>query len=91
MERTVSASNSKLQDYDELATDSGNIRVYTTYMRKYLLLTSTLRESEERLDFLIRGRDRFDNIKAERDHYERVIRQLETVKSEYDSWLRTVQ
>jgi len=91
MDRTISNSNYRLEDYDEMASDSGGTKTYTYYNRRHESLKAALSESERRLDLLIRTNDRNAVIKEERDNYERLIRQLEQVKSDYDNWLRTVQ
>ena len=91
MGQTVSTSNSRLQDYDEQTMNSGNGRTYTSYLRRFEQISRALRDNEERLDFLIRGTARTPLIRAERDKYERRIKELESVKTDYDNWLRTVQ
>ena len=91
MGTTLSNSTSKLQDFDEQMTDSGNTKTYASYREKYEGLSKALQESEARLNRLIQTNDRTANIKAERDNYESLIKKLETVKSDYDNWLRSVQ
>ena len=91
MDRTISNSNSKLENYDEDTSGSGNTRTYTSYNRKHEILKQALSQSEWRLDLLIRTNDRTSVIKEERDNYEHLIKEVESLKSDYDSWLRSVQ
>ena len=91
MDRTLSISNSKLENYDLDMTDSGNTKTYTSYNRKHEALKRALNESEMKLDLLIRTNDKTSTIKDERDHYESLVKQLEALKSDYDSWLKNVQ
>jgi hypothetical protein len=91
MGKNLSASNSNLQYYDEVISDTGDTKTYTDYYRKFEITAKALNESESRLDLLIRSNDRPDRIKEERDFYERLIKQLDALKAEYDGWLRTVQ
>ena len=91
MGRTASNSTSKLEYYDDLILDDGNAKTYTNYTYKYNSLSKALRESEARLDFLIRAHDRNSKIRAERDNYEKLSKQMAEMKSDYDNWLRTVQ
>ena len=89
--RTVSNSNDKLADYNDQVADDGNTKSYTNYKRRYDSLSRALHESESRLDFLIRTNDRTSKIKAEKDTYERLIKEMEDLKSDYDNWLKNVQ
>ena len=91
METTISRSNSKLANFDQYIAEFGSAKNYGAYREKYEILSKALQESEARLNMLIRTNDRVALVREERDNYEKLIRQLETVKSEYDSWLRTVQ
>jgi hypothetical protein len=91
MGKNLSASNSNLQYYDEVISDTGDTKTYTDYYRKFEIVAKALNESESRLDLLIRSNDRPERIKEERDFYERLIKQMDALKAEYDSWLRTVQ
>jgi hypothetical protein len=88
---TLTRSNSKLANYNSMIQDDGNNKVYTSYKRKFEVLVSALNESEARLNLLLRTNDRTTIIKEERDNYEDLIGQLQALKSEYDSWARTVQ
>jgi hypothetical protein len=91
MGKNLSASNSNLQYYDEVISDTGDTKTYTDYYRRFEIVAKALNESESRLDLLIRSNDRPNRIKDERDYYERLIKQMDALKAEYDSWLRTVQ
>jgi len=91
MGRTLNASNSKLENYDQDTADSGNTRTYTSYNRKHEFLKNALNQSEMKLDLLIRTNDKPAYIKEERDHYESLIKQLDALKSDYDAWLQSIQ
>ena len=91
MGNAVNRNNNKLADFDDRINDDGNAKTYTTYKGRYDRLTKALGDSEGRLDFLIRTNDRQKNIKEERDNYADLIDQLETMKSDYDSWLNKRQ
>jgi len=91
MERTISSSSSKLESYDELSLDSSSTNTFIRYNRRYDNLREALRDSESRLDLLIRTNDRPSLIREERDNYERLLDNLKSLKSDYDSWLRSVQ
>ena len=88
---TYTRSNARLANYDSMILDDGSIKKYTSYKRDYELLVKALQESEAHLNLLLRTNDRVAYIKEERDNYEVLIKQLESMKNEYDNWLRTVQ
>ena len=87
MGNAVNRNNDKLADFDDRINDEGNSKTYTNYRGRYDRLTKALGDSEYRLDFLIRTNDRKKNIQEERDNYADLVSQLETMKSDYDSWL----
>ena len=91
MGTTISSSSDMLQSFDRDITYNNQGKTYATYKLKYDALNKALQDSELRLYRLIQFHDTATNIKAERDQYESLIKQLEQVKSEYDSWLRNVQ
>ena len=91
MGQSVTRSTATLADFDSRMRDDGTIRVFTTYIRRFESLTGALRDSEIRLDFLLRANAPSEGIQTERDNYERLLRELESVRTEYDNWLRTVQ
>jgi len=91
MDRTLSNSNSNLEYYNELALDNSNTRTYTDYLRKHNTLAQALNDSEKKLDFYIRTNDKPRIIKEERDNYERLIKELDQVKKDYDNWLSSVR
>ena len=91
MGRTLSDSNTKLENYTDEMHNSGNMKTYASYNQKYSVLVKALNVSEIKLDRLIRTNDRTVDIKDERDHYEDLIKQLESTKSDYDNWMKSVQ
>ena len=91
MGTTLSKSNVLLEDFNSQIKDDGDIKVYTSYKRKYESLVKALQESEYMLNLYLRTNDRTATIKAERDNYENLIKQLQQVKSEFDGYLRTAR
>jgi len=91
MDRTINSSNSKLESYDEFSSDSSNTNTFMRYNRRHEVLREALGDSESRLDLLIRTNDRPSLIREERDNYENLLNNLKSLKSDYDSWLRSVQ
>ena len=91
MSTTISNSSSALQNFDRDITYNNQGKAYSAYRIKYEALSRALQESELKLYRLLQFHDTATNVKAERDRYESLIKQLEEVKSEYDSWLRNVQ
>ena len=91
MGATISRSNDNLADYDSHLKDNGDIRVYASYKKKYEFLVKSLQESEGKMDLLFRSNDRTSYIQEERNHYEKLIQQLQATKSDYDNFVRTVR
>ena len=91
MGTTVSSSNDKLKDFDQRMVYNGNGKVYASYKQRYDSLYRSLQESEIRMNRLIQSHDYSDSLKQERGRYENLLRRLESVKSEYDNWLNSVQ
>lgn len=91
MGETLSASNTKLEEFDQNTTYSGNGKVYVSYRHRYESLAKAIQESEARLNRLIQGHAPANIIKEERDKYEGFIGQLDGVKSDYDGWLDSVE
>ena len=91
MGRTLENSKANLEDFDQDAGDSKNMRSYSHYRDRYESLSTALRDSEQRLDKLIRTYDRTERIKTERDQYAELIQTLESTKTDYDNWLKSVQ
>jgi len=91
MGRTLEAGKANLEVYDQDTTDSENHMVYVRYRRRHESLASAMKSSESRMDKLLRTNDKAARIKEERDHYEKLINDLQTVKGDYDNWLRSVR
>ena len=91
MGSTLSGSTSKLSNYDQQISDTGNSKSYASYRERYNSLSKALQESEARLNRMIQSNDRTANIKAERDNYEGLVKKLDALKSDYDNWLKSVQ
>ena len=91
MNTTLTRSTEALADFDSRATDDGSVRRYVDYLGQYRVLEHALQESEARLNFLLRGHAHQNDIREEHKNYERLLSSLEALKSDYDTWLRTVQ
>jgi hypothetical protein len=74
-----------------MISDNGDVKNYTSFKVRYDVLVRALQESEARLNFLLRSNDRIEYIREERDNYQSLITQLQALRTEYDTWLRTVQ
>ena len=84
-------SNTRLANYDSMILDDGHMRVYTQFLRRFEVLAGALRESEVKLNLLIRGNGRRELVLEERNNYARLIGLVEELRTEYDNWLRTVR
>ena len=91
MGTTLSRNTAALEDFDSRVSDSGHYGRYSQFYRQYNNLARGLSESERRLNFLLQGNAPSGQINDEHKAFENLLRRLETLKSDYDSWLRTVQ
>ncbi|MCL2094293.1 MAG: hypothetical protein FWH12_08910 [Treponema sp.] len=91
MGSTVTRVNSNLAEFDAYILDSGYMRIYTDYRRRYENLSASLRASEVQLNLMLRSNNRGAVLREERDNYADLIRTLEEVRNDYDTWLRSVQ
>jgi len=89
MGTTISSSSTTLQDFDSQIKDNSDVVVYTNYVRKYNYLASELQQSETKLDLMLRSNDRAAYIAAERDNYESIIKQLQSVKTDFDNYIKS--
>ena len=89
MGTSISKATETLADFDSQIQDRGTANVYMTYLHKYNFLVDSLEESEGKFDLLIRTNDRNANIAAERDNYENIIKQLQSVKSSFETYLKS--
>ena len=91
IQRSITRSTDTLANFDSRSTDDGNLRMFSSYRKRHDDLVKALKESEVKMERLFRTNDRVVFIKAERDNYERLLDELQSMKSDYDVWLRTVQ
>ena len=91
MDNSVTRSTAMLEDYNSRLDENGSLRMYSSFKKRYDDLIGAIRESELRMALLFRTADRSEYIKKERDVYDNLLTELQSVKGEYDSWLRTVQ
>ena len=91
MSTTLTTSNEALADFDSRVTVYGTEKRYADYLRQFRVLEQALQISESRLNFLLRNNAHRTQIGEEHINYERLLSSLESLKSDYDTWLRTVQ
>ena len=91
MDSSISRSTDKLAEFDSYLNDDGNFKRYSSFKKQYDDIVKALRESEARMDLLYRTNERSDHVRKERDIYNDLLTQLQTVKSDYDAWLRTIR
>ena len=91
MDRSISRSSDTLADFDSRSLDDGTLRMYSSFRKRHNDLVAALRESELRMAHFFRTNDRVSYIKEERDNYERLLTELQALKSDYDTWMRTIQ
>ena len=91
MGRTLEAGKTNMETYDQDTADSENMKTYLHYRRRHESLSSAMKDSEARMDRLLRTNDKPARVKDERDHYEKLINNLEKEKGDYDNWLRSVR
>jgi len=89
MATSVTKANATLADFDSQIQDKGIANVYRTYLNKYNFLVDSLEESEGKFKLLIRTNDRNAIIEAERDNFEAIIKQLQSVKTDFDAYLKS--
>ena len=91
MGRTIESGKTNLENYDDDTMAGENARTYANYRRRHESLASAMKDSESRMDLMVRTNERPSRLKDERDHYEELIGNLESTKKDYDNWLRNVK
>ena len=91
MSTAVSRTNAKLEDFNSQIKDDGDIKLYTSFKRKFDSLMNAIQESENKLNLYLRTNERVSIIKDERDNYEKLFTQLKDIKNEYDNFMRRAQ
>jgi hypothetical protein len=91
MGATINRSSSKLADFNSQIKDDGDIKVYTSYKRRFEGLSNDLNESEGILNLYLRTNERSNIITDERDNYEKILGLLQTLKSDFDNYTRTAR
>ena len=91
MGQTITRSTSRLAAFEERMNINGHTRDFSEFRLRFEALLIALRDSEERMDLLLRSNARFADIQRERDIYQKLIRDLESIKTEYDNWLRNIR
>lgn len=83
---TLEGGRSNLETIDQELRDSGSGNSYASYREKYVSIKRRMSETEARIDLYVRTKDKTSLIKQERDKYEKLLKDLEQLKSDYDSW-----
>jgi len=91
MSTSISRATETLADFDSQIKDKGDTNIYSSYLRRYNFLVDSLQESEGKFNLLIRSNDRNVNIGAERDNFENILKQLQSVKSDFDTYLKSTR
>jgi len=84
MANTISRNTETLSNFDEEMSGTGNTKTYSTYKRRYDSIVKAMNDSESRFNLYVRTNDTNAKIKAERDRYEELLKELESLKSEFD-------
>ena len=87
----VTRTTATLAEFDSMTNQDGQIKMFTSYLRRFNNLNSALDRSELRMNFLLRSNVRVEEVTEERDNYQGLVTDLQSLRSEYDNWLRTVQ
>ena len=91
LDSSITRSTSMLADYDLMLTDNGNLKMFSSYRKRYEELLTALKESEAKMDLLDRTNERTDYVRRERDNYDSLLTELKTIKTDYDNWLSTIR
>jgi hypothetical protein len=91
MGNSITNATATLKDFDYQIKEKGDINVYTSYLKRYDFLVTALQESESRFKLLMRTGDRNANIEAERNQFEEILKQLQSVKSDLDNYLKSTR
>ena len=91
MGTTLTRNTQSLADFDVRMGGSASTRGYTYYFREHNVLSSALRQSEFRLNFLLNNNAHSAVINEEHVNFEGLLKALEALKTNYDNWLRTAQ
>ena len=89
MGSSITNATATLQDFDAQIKEKKEMAIYASYLNRYGYLVSALQDSEGRFKLLIRTNDRNRNIEEERDTFEAFIKQLQSVKSDFDTYLKS--
>ena len=91
MGTSVSHSTTTLDNFDLTMLNNDQLNTYTSYKGEHDNLVKLLGESETRMNRLIRANALQSRRMEERNLYERLLRRLEAVKTEFDNWLQSVK
>ena len=91
IDTVLTRSNNNLRAFDALIDAGRDSITFSELRRRYESLANALFESELHLHFLIRSNSRIADIRGERENYQRLITDLETLKTDFETYLRTAQ
>jgi len=89
MATSVTTATATLQDFDAQIKEKKETNIYVSYLNRYGYLITALQESEGRFKQLISTNDRNRNIEEERNTFEDILKQLQSVKSDFDNYLKS--
>ncbi|MCL2007845.1 MAG: hypothetical protein FWG77_07125 [Treponema sp.] len=91
VDTVLTRSTNNLRAFDQLIDAGHDTVTFSVLRRRHESLTHALGESEIQLHFLIRTNSRMADITAERNNYQRLINDLETLKADLDNYIRSIQ
>ena len=91
MGTTITKDTATLAEFDSQIKDNGDFKTYASFKRKYEFVAKELDDTGLKVNLMIRSNDRTAYIKAERDNYEDLLKQLQSVKSDFDNFSKSVR
>ena len=91
MGNAITKNTATLAEFDSQITDNGTIKTYISFKRKFEDVSKSIGESEDKVKLLLRTNDRTVFVKAERDNYEELLKQMQSVKSDFDTFARSAK
>ena len=91
VDTVLTRSNNNLRGFDQLIAAGHDTVTFSVLRRRHESLTHALGESEIHLHYLIRTNSRMADITAERNNYQRLINDLQSLKTDLENYIRTIQ
>jgi len=80
-----------LADFDSRMLEDETVQRFARFLRHHQDLARTMFDSENRLDFLLRGNAPRNMQIQEHSNFSRLLMEQEALRIEYEAWLLTVQ